>query len=221
MTIEVKDLVKKYSRGGREIDALKGINLSISTGDFFSISGRSGSGKSTLVNIIAGLTKPTSGGVYCDGKDIFSFSDEEVSLYRNNVIGCIPQGNSALASLSVIDNVRLPFYFSPHAGDSTEKAIDLLKQLQIDTLAESYPKTLSGGELKRMAIARAMVISPGFLLADEPTGDVDEQTTHTIMEIFRKAADKGMAVLMITHDPKTIEFTDKNFVMASGVLAQN
>ena len=220
MTIEVKNLVKKYSRGGRQIEVLKGINLSVSTGEFISVTGRSGSGKSTMINIIAGLTKPTSGNVFWDGKDIFAFSDEEISLYRNTTIGCVPQGHSALSSLTVLDNVRLPFHLAQHDGDSSEEASALLKQFHIETLADSLPKSLSGGELKRMAIARAMINKPGFLLVDEPTGDLDTQTTQVIMEIFRKAADEGTAILMITHDPDIVNYADKNFIMDNGVLTQ-
>jgi ABC-type lipoprotein export system ATPase subunit len=220
MKIEVNNIVKQYTRGGRHIDILKGVSLSVSSGEFISVTGRSGSGKSTLVNIIAGLTKPTSGNILWDGKDIFSFSDKEMSLYRNATIGCAPQEHSALSSLTVLENVRLPFHFSPHEGDSAEKASELLKQFHIEPLADSLPKSLSGGELKRMAIARAMINKPGFLLVDEPTGDLDTQTTHVIMKIFRKAADEGMAVLMITHDKDTVEYADKNFIMESGTLTQ-
>jgi ABC-type lipoprotein export system ATPase subunit len=220
MKIEVNNIAKQYTRGGRHIDVLKGISFSVSSGEFISITGRSGSGKSTLVNIIAGLTKPTSGNILWDGKDIFSFSDKEMSLYRNATIGCSPQGHSALSSLTVLENVCLPFHFSPHEGDSAEKASELLKQFNIEPLADSLPKSLSGGELKRMAIARAMINKPSFLLVDEPTGDLDAHTTHVIMKIFRKAADDGMAVLMITHDQDTVEYADKNFIMESGTLAQ-
>lgn len=220
MTIEVKNLVKQYTRGGRRIEVLKGINLSVSSGEFISVTGRSGSGKSTLVNIIAGLTRPTLGSVFWDGKDIFTFSDKEMSLYRNATIGCVPQGHSALSSLTVMDNVRLPFHFARHEGDSSKEADRLLKLFQIEMLADSPPKSLSGGELKRMAIARAMINKPGFLLVDEPTGDLDTQTTRTIMKIFRKAADEGMAVLMITHDLDTINYADKNFMMDNGALTQ-
>jgi len=218
MKIEVKNISKDYTRGKWRIEVLKGINFSVSSGEFIGITGRSGSGKSTLVNIIAGLTKPASGNVFWDGKDIFAFSDEEMSLYRNTAIGCVPQGHSALSCLTVLDNVRLPFHLTQHDGDSTEEAMALLKQFNIDALADSLPKSLSGGELRRMAIARSMINKPGFLLADEPTGDLDAQTTQVIMKTFRKAADDGMAVLMITHDLDTIDFTDKNFVMDNGTL---
>jgi len=220
MKIEVKNLVKHYMRGKRQIEVLRGINLSVSSGEFISITGRSGSGKSTLVNIIAGLTKPASGNVFLDEKDIFAFSDKEMSLYRNATIGCVPQGHSALSSLTVLDNVRLPFHFAQHNGDSTKEAMELLKQFNIEPLADSLPKSLSGGELKRMAIARSMINKPSFLLVDEPTGDLDTQTTQVIMKIFRKAADEGMAVLMITHDLDTVNYADKNFIMDNGMLTE-
>jgi putative ABC transport system ATP-binding protein len=119
-----------------------------------------------------------------------------------------------------MDNVRLPFHLTQRDGDSTEIAYDLLRQFQIEKLAGSLPKSLSGGELKRMAIARAMINKPAFLLADEPTGDIDAETTRMVLEIFRKAADNGMGVLMITHDPETVHFEDKSFVMNDGVLCR-
>ena len=220
MIIEVQTLVKHYARNGRQIDALQGISLSISPGEFISIRGRSGSGKSTLVNIIAGLTTPSSGSVLYKGQNIFGFSDREMSVYRNTVIGCVPQGHSALSSFTVLDNVRLPFHFAQRQGDSTEAAYNLLEQLHIAPLANSLPKTLSGGELKRMAIARAMINKPIFLLADEPTGDIDSHTTELIMHIFRKAANEGMAILMITHDQDTMGYADKHYSMDNGILTQ-
>ena len=257
MTIEVKNLVKKYIRGlekeGRQVYALNGVSLSISSGEFICIRGRSGSGKSTLMNITAGLMKPTSGCVFFSGgekfpagekmcpaggekvglalaspagekmcpagaRDIFSFSDREMSLYRNSVIGCVPQGHSALSNLSVLDNVRLPFHLTEREGDSVQAAYELLAQLEIEPLADSMPRNLSGGELKRMAIARAMINKPGFLFADEPTGDIDAETAQIVMKIFRKAADNGMAVLMITHDQETVNYADRTFIMKNGIL---
>ena len=212
------NIKKSYISSGRKHDVLNGVNFSISSGEFVSISGRSGSGKTTLVNIIAGLTRPTSGTVLLDGKDLSSMSDRETAEYRNTVIGCVPQGYSALSNLTILDNVRLPLHLLHNDNDSAEKARNMLTKFQIETLADSFPKTLSGGELKRMAIARAMINRPALLLADEPTGDIDEKTTRTIMEIFRKAAEENMAVLMITHDPELIKHTDKNFLMDGGVL---
>ncbi|MDR3020708.1 MAG: ABC transporter ATP-binding protein [Treponema sp.] len=220
MNIEVSNLTKEYIQGGEPFNALNNVNLSISSGQFYCITGRSGSGKSTLMNIIAGLTIPTSGSVYLDGQDIFALSDKELSLYRNSKIGFVPQGVSILSSLEVIDNVRLPFYLSKREGDSTKEAYNLLKLVGIEKLAGSMPRQLSGGQLKRVAIARALINKPAFLLADEPTGDLDVQTTSELLKIFRKTADEGTAVLMITHEPDTMQFADKRYDMKSGVLTQ-
>ena len=207
-------------QGGQPFKALSDVNLSISSGQFYCVMGRSGSGKITLVNIIAGLTIPTSGSVYLDGQDIFTLSDIELSLYRNSKIGCVPQGLSVLPNFAVIDNVRLPFYLSEHEGDSTKEAYKLLKLIGIEKLAGNMPKSLSGGQLKRVAIARALINKPAFLLADEPTGDLDAETTGEILKIFRRVADEGTAVLMITHEPDSMEYVDRQFIMSSGVLAE-
>ena len=219
LKIEVKDLVKEYMSGDEPLLALDHVNFSISSGEFISITGRSGSGKSTLLNIIAGLTLPTSGNVYLDGQDIFALSDAELSLYRNATIGCLPQVSSVLSALSVLDNVRLPYHLAKREGDSEAEALRLLEMVGLEKLAKRMPKRLSGGQVKRVAIARALMNKPCFLLIDEPTGDLDTQTTEEIMAIFRKVADEGTAVLMITHDLETTEYADKRFEMSSGVLS--
>ena len=220
MKIEAKNLVKEYMGGDESLRALDDINFSITSGEFVSITGRSGSGKTTLMNIIAGLTIPTLGNVFLDGQDIFALSDTELSLYRNATIGCLPQVSSVLPSLTVLDNVRLPFHLASRNGDSAKEAYGLLQMVGIETLAERKPKRLSGGQLKRVAIARAMINKPKFLLVDEPTGDLDVQTTKEIMQIFRKVANEGTAVLMITHDLETTEYADKHFDMSNGILSQ-
>ncbi|MCL2842948.1 MAG: ABC transporter ATP-binding protein [Oscillospiraceae bacterium] len=220
MNIKVQNLTKEYPQGEQMFGALKDVNFSISSGEFISITGRSGSGKSTLLNIMAGLTLPTSGSVRLDGKDIFDQSDEALSLYRNATIGCVPQQSSILATLSVLDNVRLPFYLAKREGDSVETARALLKQVGLEKQGGKLPKRLSGGQLKRVAIARAMLNRPRFLFVDEPTGDLDTETTEEIIQIFRRVADEGTAILMVTHELETTEYADKRFHMENGVLNQ-
>jgi len=220
LKLEVKNLVKEYTQGDQTIKALSNVSFSISSGAFFSITGRSGSGKSTLMNIMAGLTVPTSGSVLLDGQDIFALPDEGISMYRNAKIGCVPQQYSVLSNLTVLDNVRLPFHLAKREGDSEGEARRLLASVGIEKLAGRMPKRLSGGQLKRVAIARAMMNKPGLLLADEPTGDLDAQTTKEIMAIFKKVADEGTAVLMVTHDLDTTGYASKCFVMNCGVLAR-
>lgn len=220
LKIEVKNLTKEYMQGDQKVTALNNVDFSISKGEFICIMGRSGSGKTTLLNIMAGLTIPTLGNVFLDEADIFTFSDEEISLYRNNKIGFLPQGQSTIANLTVLDNVRLPFHITFHKGDSVEQAREILKLVGIEQLESCLPKRLSGGQIKRVAIARALINNPDFLLVDEPTGDLDEQTTESIMEIFRKVADSGIAVMMITHDSDAEKYADKCFEMSGGVISQ-
>ena len=218
MNIEVKNLIKEYTQGEQPFEALKNINFSIKSGEFVSMTGRSGSGKTTLLNIIAGLTIPTSGNVFLNGQDIFSLNDEQLSLYRNATIGCLPQQHSILSNLTVLDNVRFPFHLAKREGDSAREALELLKAVGLGELAGRMPKRLSGGQLKRVAIARAMINKPKFLLADEPTGDLDAKTTEEIMTIFKKLADEGTAILMVTHDFDTTGYAGRRYNMSGGVL---
>jgi len=216
--LEIKNVYKEYVQGDQHVNALVDCSLSVTKGSFIGITGRSGSGKSTLLNIIAGLTIPTSGEVLWDGQNIFRLSDKELSLYRNMKIACIPQHQSVLSHLTVLDNVRLPHYLSQRSGDSTKEALRLLEYMGIENLASRKPKRLSGGQLKRVAIARALINKPRLLLADEPTGDLDAQTTDEIIKIFRNMADDGMAILMVTHDMQTTSYTDAEYIMKEGRL---
>jgi len=218
MLLETKKLIKEYKRGASSFKAVDNVDLSISTGDFVSIIGRSGSGKSTLLNMIARLIKPTTGSIEFEGQNILSKKDEATSLYRNSKVGYIPQGYSTLSNLTVLDNVRLPFFFFKREGDATEKALGLLEKVGISHLAQSYPKELSGGELRRVSIARALINNPAILLADEPTSDLDTQTTTDIMKLFEQISQNGTAILMVTHELDTVDYGNSVYVMASGVL---
>jgi ABC-type lipoprotein export system ATPase subunit len=220
MLLEVNDLIREYKRGGKAFAAVNRVSLSAASDDFISIIGRSGSGKSTLLNIIAGLLKPTAGSIRIDSRDIVAMNDRESSYYRNSTIGYIPQGQSVLENLTVLDNVRLPFYLFKREGDVADKALSLLEQVGIPHLAQSYPRQLSGGELRRVSIARALVNDPALLIADEPTSDLDRQTTAEIMDLFRQVSKKHTAVLMVTHEMDTVSYGNRTFVMESGVLAE-
>ena len=177
MVLEVKGLCKEYMRGNQPFYAVDHVDFSMDKGDFVSIIGRSGSGKSTMLNLIAGLLDPTEGTVTISGKCLSGMNDEELSSVRNTVLGYVPQGQTILSNLSVLDNVRLPFYFSKREGESTARAMELLEHVGIGHLAESLPKELSGGEMRRVAIARALMCSHELLVLDEPTGDLDPETT--------------------------------------------
>ena len=170
--------------------------------------------------MIASLVAPTSGSIEVEGQNILALKDKEASLYRNSKIGYIPQGYSTLSNLTVLDNVRLPYFFFKREGNVSEEALHLLEQVGIPHLAKLHPKQLSGGELRRVSIARALINNPSILIADEPTSDLDTQTTTDIMKLFSQIAQKGTAILMVTHELDTVDYGNSVYVMDSGILSQ-
>lgn len=216
MLLEARNLSKEYRRGNQPFFAVNGVQLELRAGDFAIIIGRSGSGKSTLLNLIGGLLTPTCGDISIEGCNIMSLSDKELSVFRNSKIGYIPQGQSILSSLSVLDNVRLPYYLQKRQGDADKRAISLLEKVGISHLANACPHHLSGGELRRVTIARALMNSPKLLLADEPTNDLDTQTTAEVMNLFSGIASEGTTVLLVTHDLNTICYGNHVYQMNDG-----
>jgi putative ABC transport system ATP-binding protein len=218
MMLELKNLTKAYQRGGRVFNAVNGVSLSVEPGDFISITGRSGSGKSTLLNMSAGLLRPTGGTVLFEGRDIHRLKDKELSLLRNEKIGYVPQGQSLLSNFTVFDNVCIPWYLFHREGDIEGRVFTLLEKVGISHLAASYPRELSGGEMRRASIARSLVNGPRLLIADEPAGDLDARTTAEIMELFDRIAGEGTAVLMVTHELDTLNYGKKIYSMDEGNL---
>lgn len=218
MLLELTNLCKKYPLGDKGFYAVRDVCLSLNAGDFAIIAGRSGSGKTTLLNLIGGLLRPSSGKVVFDGCDLMSLSDRDLSALRNEKIGFIPQGYSILSNLTVLDNVRLPYFLNKRRGDARDHALALLKELGIEHLANAYPKQLSGGELRRIAIARAFINNPKLLLADEPTNDLDTESAGYVMKLFSRAAAEGVAVLLVTHDPDIIAYGYRIYQMRDGRL---
>ena len=221
MELKIRNLRKEFKRNNATFDAVKDVDFTVNDHEFVSIIGHSGSGKSTLLNLIAGMLLPSDGEVSLDGKIITGLSDKEASTIRNSVVGYIPQGQSLLSNLTVFDNVSLPFFLSDRSGDPGDKVTDLLSELGIQHLRNSYPNNLSGGEMRRVAIARALVNNPKILLADEPTGDLDKANKEAIVALFRKIADSGTAVIMVTHDLETVKTADTNFIMDEGILSKD
>jgi putative ABC transport system ATP-binding protein len=230
IVLEIQELTKEYSRSGRAFNAVDNVNLTITAGDFISIIGRSGSGKSTLLNMTAGLLKPTKGNILFDGKNITGFNDEEISLLRNEKIGYVPQGQNLLSNFTVLENVCIPWYLFKREGGSSsasqplsasqpeQRALALLEKTGISHLASSYPRELSGGEMRRVAIARALINSPALLIADEPTSDLDVETTAEIMKLFSTVANEGTSVLIVTHELDTLNYGNKTYSMSAGLL---
>lgn len=218
MLLEIRNLTKEYKRNGKAFTALKNVNLTAPEGQLISVVGYSGSGKSTLLSVIAGLLNPTEGEIIIDGKAISGLTDSEISYIRSTKIGYIPQGHSLLSNLTVIDNVCLPHTFTDRKDNVEKKALELLKKLGIDSLANSYPKSLSGGERRRAAIARALINQPKLILADEPTGDLDRENTKEVIEIFKSIASEGTTVLMVTHESDTENYSDFVYELDNGIL---
>ena len=223
--LAITDLTKCFTRRDKPFDAVSHVDLTVEAGQFVAIVGRSGNGKSTLINMIAGLVRPTSGNVTVDGNIVADLSDRKLSLLRNRTIGFVTPSQTLLSNLTVLDNVILPATMFPE-GKAPEpehligRAEDLLKQLGVAELAESYPRELSGGEMRRVSIARALMNKPKLLIADEPTGDLDQESTDIVMQLLREQADSGTAVLMVTHDPDALRYADNVYRMDAGVLTE-
>lgn len=181
------------------------------------ISGRSGSGKSTLLNMLCGLSVPTKGRVLLDNTNIYTFPDADLSRLRNIEFGIVPQGQTALHSLTVLQNILMPFSLY-HEKPDLQYAEELMKQLDITVLRDAKPAELSGGELRRVAIARAVIRKPQYIFADEPTSDLDDENTATVFRFFRSVADSGAAVLIVTHELDAWKYADRVYNMHSGIL---
>ena len=219
LLMNVKNLCKSYSRNYKKISILEDLNLEINSGDFINIIGRSGSGKSTLLNIMAGMLTPDSGEIEFEGCDISKKTDSELSKIRNEKIGFIPQGASALMSLNVIENILLPFYLYPHGGDGEGRARFFLEKFGISDLSEAYPSELSGGELRRVLIARALINLPEIIIADEPVSDLDVKSACEVMKIFSDLNSEGVTVLTVSHDLESLKFGKKVYTMIEGKLS--
>ena len=234
--VNLKNVTREFKRKNRKFIAVDNVDFSLKAGDFAAIVGKSGNGKSTLLNMIAGLLKPTRGSVTIFGCNISmpSISDEQISAIRAKNIGFVTQSQTLLANLNVLDNVILPVMIartsSKRVDDSAQKlelndyasltlrAMDLLKRLNVDDLAHCYPRELSGGEMRRVMIARALINKPRLLILDEPTGDLDSQNTQTVVSLLRDCAASGAAVLVVTHDESVAASADCVYTMDSGVL---
>ncbi len=197
--------------------AVDGVDLKVRPGDFISIIGKSGSGKSTMLNMIVGLLRPTSGKVLINGLDLWSMDEKHMAKIRNLMVGYIPQGLSLLSNLTILDNVRLPFNLAQRKENGIERAMNLLDKLSIKSMAQRYPAQLSGGEMRRAAIARALINNPQILIADEPTGDLDEETAKEVMKLFKEINREGTTILMVTHNYDN-NYGNRVCTMASGKL---
>ncbi|KFI97359.1 ABC transporter ATP-binding protein [Bifidobacterium stellenboschense] len=236
--LRINDLTRTFTRRGKPFDAVSHVSLDLDAGGFVAIVGRSGNGKSTLINMVAGLVRPTGGSVAVDGARVADLDDRGLSLLRNRTIGFVTQEQTLLGNLPVLDNVILPATFFPDGkagsepsgerGDGewegrdplVDRAMLLLERLGVDDLAGCLPRELSGGEMRRVSIARALINDPKLIIADEPTGDLDADSTTTVMRLLRERADSGAGVLMVTHDTDAIGYADTVYRMDAGTLSR-
>jgi len=222
--IELKDITKIYIVGENTIRAVEGVNLEVEKGEFVSIIGHSGSGKTTLLSIIGGILEPTSGKVFVNGTDIYSLSEEKLAEYRAVEIGYIFQFASLLPVLTAKENLLLPTIFKPKGRpvDGDEKrAIEYLTLVGLGDKINSYPSQLSGGQQRRVAIARALMNNPSAILADEPTGDLDEETEAEVMELFRKInREQNITFILVTHSSDLARVATRRFKMAHGRIQE-
>ena len=216
--IKTENLSKSFKRGSNTLFAVKNVNFTLEEGDFVNIIGRSGSGKSTFLNLLSGLLKPTEGKIFAKGKDMSDFSDRDISKYRNEIIGFVPQSLGTLPNLNVLENVSLPYYLFKRDDSAYEKAAMLLDEMGILHLKDDFPKNLSGGELKRVLIARSMINSPELLILDEPTSDLDKNTTMEIMDLLKKINSKGTALIIVTHELDILKYGNTLCQMEDGSL---
>lgn len=220
MLLKTKSLSKSFARGKNSFFAVKDVDFSIFASDFVFIVGRSGSGKTTFLNLISGILDPTQGQVFFEDEDISSMSDTAKSFYRNESIGFVPQSLAYLPNLSVFDNVRVPFFLFNRDGDSEGRALSLLELMDIAHLKDEMPQNLSGGEIKRMLIARALMNSPKLLIADEPTANLDKETSETVMNLIKSVNKLGTAVLIVTHDFEILNEDSTMYRMNDGELTK-
>lgn len=215
--IQIEKLSKSFTtpRGTKKV--LADLSLTVNDGDLFGIAGESGTGKSTLVSIIAGLQKPDDGKVFVNGTDVFSLSDDKICSFRNKTIGFVSQEQSFLENISVIENVMLPaFLFRKtriKADEIIARAKKLLSDFGIENLSEMSPTALSGGENRRVLIARALINDPEIVIADEPTDAVSKNQAKEIINIFKDVSQSGKTVILVTHDQCSLEQCNNIFYL--------
>ena len=219
--VRLDDVRKTYKTGEVEVQAVRGVSVEIGRGEFVALMGSSGSGKSTLMNIIGCLDRPTSGRYFLDGEDVSSLSRDDLADVRNRKLGFVFQNFNLLARTSALENVELPLLYSDVAltnAQLREKAERVLAAVGLEGRGDHTPSQLSGGQQQRVAIARALINDPEVLLADEPTGNLDSKTSVEVMGIFQSLNDKGITIIMVTHEPDIASYARRNIVMKDGLV---
>ncbi|MFN2622520.1 MAG: ABC transporter ATP-binding protein [Chthoniobacterales bacterium] len=219
--VRLDDVRKTYHTGEVEVHAVRGVSIEIGPGEFVALMGSSGSGKSTLMNIIGCLDRPTAGRYFLDGEDVSSLSRDDLADVRNRKLGFVFQNFNLLARTSALENVELPLLYSDVAltnAQLREKAERVLAAVGLEGRGDHTPSQLSGGQQQRVAIARALINDPEVLLADEPTGNLDSRTSVEVMGIFQSLNDKGITIIMVTHEADIASYARRNVVMKDGLV---
>jgi putative ABC transport system ATP-binding protein len=219
--MELQEVTKIYDQGRRKVEALCGVSMTVEAGEFVAIMGPSGSGKSTMLHLLGALDTPTTGKAFFDGKDIQAMSDRERSLLRRTRIGFVFQFFNLLPTLKAVENVALPLMLAGRSKTSASKqALAAIGRVGMDHRADHFPEELSGGEMQRIAIARALVSEPDAVLCDEPTGNLDSATSKEILDLLRCLPEAGKrTVVMVTHDPAAAAYGDRLVHIRDGLMA--
>jgi putative ABC transport system ATP-binding protein len=218
--IELKNVTKTYFSPAGDVNALHNVNMSIEQGSFVGVIGKSGAGKSTLVNVLTGVDRQTEGELWIDGFPLHQANQEKMTHWRGKTMGVVFQSFELLNQISILDNVLLPMDL---CGDysrtnSAKRAMQILTQLEIAEHAQKTPASISGGQRQRVAIARALINDPQIIVADEPTGSLDSQTSVVIFKIFKQIVKSGKTVVMVTHDKQLLPLFDHLFLLVDGVI---
>jgi putative ABC transport system ATP-binding protein len=222
--IKLEKVNKIYHTGEVDVHAVRDVTLEIQKGEFVALMGASGSGKSTMMNTLGCLDRPTSGRYLLDGVDVSALDRDELATIRNEKIGFVFQGFNLLSRTSALENVELPMMYvrrsvpSRQQHERAQKALDIVG---LGPRSGHYPNQLSGGQQQRVAIARALVNQPAMILADEPTGNLDTQTSIEIMGVFQKLNDDGITIIMVTHELDIASYTKRNIVMRDGLIVRD
>ena len=217
--LRVRDLTRTYRLGRVDVPALKGITLQVEKGEFVAITGPSGCGKSTFMHLIGCLDRPTSGDIYIGNVKVSTLDDDALASIRNKMIGFVFQSFNLLPRLTAEKNVELPLYYYGVKRELREqKALEMLDTVGLKNRATHRPTEISGGERQRIAIARALVNNPSIMLADEPTGNLDTKTSEDIMKVFQQLNDRGVTIIVVTHEPDIVRYTKRVVRLRDGVV---
>ena len=221
VVMDVRDITKSLPLGHERIEILKGISFQIKSGEFVSIVGPSGSGKSTLLGIIAGLDNPTSGSVLIDDVDITRMSEGKLAAIRNSKIGMVFQTFNLIPTLTAQENVEVPLYVGKHKGSPAERSKELLGLVGLSHRLDHRPNQLSGGEQQHVAIARALATDPAFVIADEPTGNLDARNGENLLKLIAELREKtGKTFIIATHDPVVASHADRAIRIVDGKIGE-